>query len=681
MARRELRASLWATLLAVVLGLGPANRVSTGGVFIPDSGIGSPIVASCIADVWYRTGTSAPAPTMVQFDCSATEHNDPGIRSKADLLYSFSYGDASCPDWTTGFGQFDCDSDKWHNPIAAHLYRSGGTYNWTVTVTDPNGATDTESGSITIHEPTDSTHGWAVADRRCICYDAGGAGCQTNGVAGFAGSPCDLDADGDCTGTGETAANCTETNDLDAAIDNTDDRWWSIRCGDAYTSSATWSTGATYTEGRKISGYGTCTLSNGINVTMSPTHNLFEQDASGPISNIRISNLNVTNTTGTTGGGTVSCQQTSSDCKNILIYDSKFTNTRTFFFSGDSLDINERIALVSNEFDPTVVGDNSAGFFTITHAKRLVWLGNDFSFTASGGCGSTCSNGLRVSAPWYFIAAHNSFQWLTTGGDSPWGTFQLRGGNGDINTELTVVARNRVWDDSDENNRLFTNCTSQACGTGDSPNLHQFLLYEGNYLGSGSSNSRHWQPFIVNNQDVTIINNVIDARGVLTANSNTTVVATNSNDFAPERLVVLNNTILDDFAQGASVIDICADATSTGRCRNNVVWSENKTSGTNLTRSYNGTASNNVALYGSSGNPFYGTDDAGTLTGACDNGQTAQAFTCFKQRTSGGGIASVRGTGFDFPGAEDFFVGQDFESQARPANSDGWDIGADEYTP
>lgn len=94
----------------------------------------------------------------VDFDASGTTDRDDAF---ADLLFSWDFGDGTTP--TTASS----------TPTATHSYAAAGVYTATVTVTDPKGATATDSMIVTVREAFTLNLDFQYADTGITPFDDG----------------------------------------------------------------------------------------------------------------------------------------------------------------------------------------------------------------------------------------------------------------------------------------------------------------------------------------------------------------------------------------------------------------------------------------------------------------------------------------------------------------------------
>ncbi|OFX03782.1 MAG: hypothetical protein A3E78_01870 [Alphaproteobacteria bacterium RIFCSPHIGHO2_12_FULL_63_12] len=190
-------------------------------------------------------GSPCLAPCAVHFDAIGmgalsatpyvtTETTDSAFdREFHSLHFEWNFGDPGSGDWTTGAAAMTATPASKNydiGAIAGHVYENPGTYDVTLTVTNPNGETDSIMHQVVVGDP-DSY--FSAANTFCFAND-------------------DLDWTG-CPLTCASDDNCTVTADLDLALEGGDNCSGSDDCadidsgmkrvlfrrGDAFTSNAT----------------------------------------------------------------------------------------------------------------------------------------------------------------------------------------------------------------------------------------------------------------------------------------------------------------------------------------------------------------------------------------------------------------------------------------------------------
>jgi uncharacterized protein affecting Mg2+/Co2+ transport len=92
--------------------------------------------------------SSGVGPLAVHFDASGTT-STATTNPLHELDFAWDFGDESAGQWDL----FDTDKNEAYGPIAGHVYDEPGTYYATLTVTDSEGSTDTDSVTIQVQDP------------------------------------------------------------------------------------------------------------------------------------------------------------------------------------------------------------------------------------------------------------------------------------------------------------------------------------------------------------------------------------------------------------------------------------------------------------------------------------------------------------------------------------------------
>lgn len=145
------------------------------GCTISDSSIAVTIQSNPIIPRVSLSRTTGKAPLAVGFDATTTT-SPLTTNPNHDLFYAWSFGDAAGETWTYG-ATTGLDKNAAYGPVAGHVFKTDGTFTWTLTVMDGLGNIATSSGSVVVSA-------WATAD---TIYIANGA----TPVAGANGVPVD----------------------------------------------------------------------------------------------------------------------------------------------------------------------------------------------------------------------------------------------------------------------------------------------------------------------------------------------------------------------------------------------------------------------------------------------------------------------------------------------------------
>lgn len=147
-----------------------------------------PVVTSDVTAAFTATrlqGTTCVAPCVVHFDSSGSAAVGYS-RPFHQLTYRWSFGDTAAASqswWHTAETGITRNAD--FGPIVGHVYEAAGTYTATLTVTAPNGQTDSETHSITVADP-------ATLTTYCVSTSGNFTGCTGTNIS--QSNPGDFDA-------------------------------------------------------------------------------------------------------------------------------------------------------------------------------------------------------------------------------------------------------------------------------------------------------------------------------------------------------------------------------------------------------------------------------------------------------------------------------------------------------
>lgn len=125
------------------------------GCTISDSSIAVTIQSNPIIPRVSLSRTTGKAPLAVGFDATTTT-SPLTTNPNHDLFYAWSFGDAAGETWAYG-ATVGLDKNAAYGPVAAHVFKTDGTFTWTLTVMDGRGNIATSSGSVVVSA-------WAAAD-------------------------------------------------------------------------------------------------------------------------------------------------------------------------------------------------------------------------------------------------------------------------------------------------------------------------------------------------------------------------------------------------------------------------------------------------------------------------------------------------------------------------------------
>lgn len=125
---------------ASISALVTINRVASGGgTFTPVVSVSRSSGKQLLSVQFDASGTGAAFSTNAEHDCS----------------FEWDFGDEAGEyfPYGTKLGQ---SKNKAYGPQVAHVFKSAGTFTWTLTVRDPNGNTGTTTGTVTVAAWTDA---------------------------------------------------------------------------------------------------------------------------------------------------------------------------------------------------------------------------------------------------------------------------------------------------------------------------------------------------------------------------------------------------------------------------------------------------------------------------------------------------------------------------------------------
>lgn len=645
-------------------------------------------------------GTTCVAPCAVHYDATGTTH-DTLSRTFHSLNYVVECGIADAGGSPGTWAPTGNTTDLAYGAVGLCFYPVAGNYTMTLTVTAPDGSTDTDTAAVTV---TAASSEFAAANEAC---------CVANGatpVAGAAGCPA-------------YASIMVNTSDISTGlgscdIDNTGGahRAVYLRGGDTFVSNGL----VLYrgdTNPGLITSYGTgqatITNSSGFAFTAGhgwTLHNLAYVPSTDTITGFinRVSNTAI-------NGVTLSSIDASGSLAGLVDANS----------GGAAGNKNARWAVVNTTYDKTAttaVGSTSVvtfGRFTQGHYVGNTWdmhhlSRNEFvtrsngfdhgsitnNFMSGAGNSGTCSfsGGACSSATGYTCPLANACTGggtctasVCVGGTAPGASCDTCASNtrnpiqvrvdDSTSSDYWIVADNILV--SSANNFIRT-CVDDECGTG-TEEVENGII-ERNFMYVGSEEiplSNPSQIVHLQGGDISVRNNIVDLTGQSVGNvglvSHAGVSGAATND---DNIHVDNNTLYKGDSQTASVTYVNGAAGCAGcQARGNLFYIPFKTAGSETILGTSFTGSDNARdrlatgdLYTASACPFYGAD------GACDatcSLSDPPVTTGLEFRTCGtpitGGLTPVD-TGFDFSTATDGGPLDDFGHDARTTEDKGaWD--------
>lgn len=125
------------------------------GCTISDSSIAVTIQSNPIIPRVSLSRTTGKAPLAVGFDATTTT-SPLTTNPNHDLFYAWSFGDAAGETWAYG-ATVGLDKNAAYGPVAGHVFKTAGSFTWTLTVMDGLGNIATSSGSVVVSA-------WATSD-------------------------------------------------------------------------------------------------------------------------------------------------------------------------------------------------------------------------------------------------------------------------------------------------------------------------------------------------------------------------------------------------------------------------------------------------------------------------------------------------------------------------------------
>ena len=641
--------------------------IASGIIYIEAPvGGASAVTTDCTITPAYRTGTTLTAPAFVHIECTATTHTDPDVRPFHDLRYVIDYNDDACASGSGAWTNSDSVALKNRDisPVGGHVYECDGTYTMAVQACDATGDCDTwTSASFTVQS---EDAGYPTTATKCVA--------AVLPVAGSDGCP--------------AGAAVQASADYDASLQTGAGTRTLYKCGETFTASASPTTTNATTNNSLIGSYGTQPCK--ATVEMSYSGLLHSPLSDAAFGGLTVSGWKVRD---------IIYQAPAGDAANEIwsIWDGGGTSNKVnmMFLRMEALGVymcpvtgnagiganwNDRASMVSCRCVATSDGGNSYNMWPYSTSSRGLVIDNYWESTID------VAGWMRIYGHEYLFMAHNTHY---AHGPAVKLTVQFRE-SFDVNNmddAFIVFQDNLLQDDGVETYRtivLARECGG-TCGFADG---HDMII-ENNRLAYGASHARASVPetvmYIEKASDITVRNNIIDWRTFSGSAESVSAVGGNDGTYTTDRLHIYNNTILRAGSTAATAVACRSSGGTGGVCRNNLIYDVDDTDGSLITGSFALSGQNAHLNASDEGCPFYGASGACELTGVCASGISVD-FDCFKLRTSGGGVGSVKDQGYTFPEttagyADTVFL--DAWGGCRGPSTGGpdtlWDIGAHEY--
>jgi hypothetical protein len=622
-------------------------------------------------------GTTCVAPCVVHFDAigdgtDLTVDTD-YTREFHTLKYRWDFDDVGSGTWSTG-ASGGASRNAGEGAIQAHVYYTAGTYDPILTVTAPDGDTDTATASITVVNPDTLT-------TYCV---------STSGT--YTG----------CTGTGITTSNFNTA--LSSAGATSGKVRVRFRGGETWDSSTS-TTLSTAAGAGLIDSYGTGkAIIEKSSPETSSTTTLATVSGGWTIYNIRtdvgIQNASTwvlpTTTTSTSGASIIGteCMANGNYC----------VSTNGAATGGSPYNA----AFVDNYGEAFVDPDGTntcGGGGVCTPSTGGVCVGGTQDGTACGPLGSNdpaggvffrhnnmVVMGNDMTSPRYMtrtvhankaIFAHNSYE-VTVNPNNP---FQLRscdssalscGGDNTVQQSRWIIVADNLFESFEPTgNTIVKLCDDSRCSSTDvdltglgglndviiERNLDRYIVGGSGQVGSNGFVGFH------SGTDITIRNNVRDAQGIASTGSSLAFASFATFTEQPGvRVHVYNNTLYTDDTAASKTVDLCVSSSSymtSGFCYGNLSYTPNVGGAKNATVGSGWTSADNVFATSS---PFTATPPT----------QGATALSSFAIAPAG----QADGTGYDFTGTDLWnMLDADGCLRAAPWDAGAWQIGAGSCLP
>lgn len=624
------------------------------------------VTASCVIDPAYRTGTTLTAPAFVAIECTGSTHTDPDVRPFHDLRFFLSYNDSLCSSGTGTWANSDSDAPKNSDvsPVGGHIYECAGTYQMTATVCDSVGDCDTwTSTSFTVQ---DEDSGWPTTATKCVSTSGNFTGCPTG-------------------------ATQTTSTDYDTSLQTTAGTRTLFRCGETFVASTNVITSDASTNGSLIGSYGTqpCQATIAVNyggALHSPLAINGLQVSGWRVRDVMYDHSNQTGSSdrvwniwdGGAGGA--------SEKVNMMLLRIGVLGVwacPSIGNTGTTNTWNYRIAIVGISCIADEAGGNLYYLMPFPTFHDGIIVGN----TWEGRRAASAEGAMRIYAMRYMLMAHNKIKMAANGANLAL-QFRESQGSAGIPSNYVVFQDNRFEDDGTEyvaSLALWRQCGG-SCAPPNDADGRNFII-EGNRFTYGTTYARasSVDTVIVNEKnDVTIRNNIIDWRNFAGSGEDLLAIGTAFHGYSPSGVHIYNNTIIRAGSTTRHAYACRSPGGANSVCRNNLIYDVDDTDDNAFTVSGSFSLVGQNIHQNTSSCSFYGASGSCELIGTCASGLGVD-FDCFKLRTSGGGVGSVKDAGFTFPetaaGYADY-VYRDAFGGCRGGSTGGpdglWDIGAHE---
>lgn len=539
-------------------------------------------------------GTTCVAPCAVHFDAigDGTSETTDGDYSREFHTHGFrwDFGDPGSGTWGRGANP-TASRNAGEGAIQGHLYETPGTYTATLTVTAPDGETDTVSHSITVTNPDTQFSGTST-----ICV---GNSLPTAGVGGCpAGAAVVSNSDLD------DALSDTTTGDGGGVNGGCNADGAKVRClfkgGDTFTASQNVNLYSGSSGPGMIGSYGTGLALMRSNNAGGNAANTITLAPGWKIARVDMENRNTGDTTSPfmlpgNSTATAGVEIIGVHCWNLANYCAS-----TAGGAGAGSPYNAALFDNSTESDSALLDADPGGFF-LRHNNLLV-MGNSFG-------GPSPDYLVRTVHSNKYLNAHNTY--TNNNSTTQQNALQIRsceisgcGGNNTVQQTRWIIVSDNFFLQRDPGSagptiKLWDN-SANATGTGTGGirdiiverNFQRFLPGASPVAVAGMVG--YHPPF-----DLTVRNNVLDLQGMNpSAGSPASIVwfGQASFGFTPTGIEVYNNTAYtDDTGSGSFTACVgSANIAAGAKCYGNLVYEPNRSGANNATDGGNWTAADNV---------------------------------------------------------------------------------------
>jgi PKD repeat protein len=468
-----------------------------------------------------RSRNTGLLPLGVLFDASGTTG---GTDPFHNLFYRWNFGDDSTETWTYGSNTASSKNGAF-GPIAAHVYKTAGTFTWTLIVSNSAGESSITSGTITVSD-------WAN-DANTICVG------NVLPVAGVNGVP--------------TNATCVQSADFNGAIfthlrSGTTKRMLFKR-GDTFDCS--FQAEPTTTGGVYIGAYGTGAAPI-VDITGNcPAVSLSQSD-------YRILDLYIDGNAGASSRG-VQVAAAAGAVAQITVLNNTITDVQHGVILRErTADLEDQVFVVGNEITDT----NNFCVYPQTTTK-FAMLGNNIAAkTGASGVHDFRAEWIKVG-----VISNNTMSKASASCHN----IKLHGPDYDVVTDFTeevVISENSL---PGGNNGSMVNIEPQNDLIDE---RLRNIIFENNYIPSGAAGDT---PVRISGAKITARNNILDFTGGPAGNYSCFYVLQRGEEPVPDEIWIYNNTAYNPVANAVFRFLRMDDSPTNVLLRNNLGYSPNTT--------------------------------------------------------------------------------------------------------